>query len=65
MTDEEWGEIALYEQRFGEPVIPPLDFGHVNLSEAEMLAYARQGLAQDHAIDWAAIYAPLPDGANS
>lgn len=65
MTDEEWGEVALYEQRFGEPAIPPLDFGQTNLSEEELLAYARQGLKQGAAIDWAAIYAPLPDGANS
>jgi hypothetical protein len=66
LTPEEWGEVELYQNMFNEPAQPSLAFGHVQFSAAQMLKYARQGIAQGHPIDWEAEgYELLDEGQDS
>lgn len=65
LTEDEWGEIEEYQRTFNEPARPPLDYGHCCVTDDEMLAYAREGLAQGAPVDWSKYFAPLPPDCES
>jgi hypothetical protein len=53
--------IEQYRAQFSEPPWPPFS----NHTEDEVVAWARQGLAQGHPIKWEELFAPLPLGTCS
>jgi trehalose-6-phosphate synthase len=54
-----------YEAAFGRWMFPPLDYGHVHLSDEQLMAYLEKAIARNRAIDWAEELKPLPPGALS
>jgi hypothetical protein len=60
-TQQESELIEQYRAQFSEPPWPPFS----NYTEDEVVAWARQGLAQGHPIKWEELFAPLPLGTCS
>lgn len=63
LTDEQ--VIEQYQQRFGEPLYIPCQFGQGAVSYEMLMRCARIALTEGQAIDWSRYCAPLPDGADS
>jgi hypothetical protein len=54
-----------YQQRFGTPINPPLDYGQVMMDWGTCISLARKALQDNSPIDWSLHLAPLPEGAVS
>lgn len=54
-----------YEQRFGEPLAVPMDYGHGAVTFDELVQYGTEALEQGEPINWEQRLPAIPDGAKS